>query len=427
MKITVIGTGYVGLVTTCGLASLGHQVWAVNRTPAKVRKLEKGQILFYEPGLGSLLKKNLKNRKIHFTTNFKEAINKGNFVFICVGTPPLADGRADLSAVKKVAKDITRYAKKPLMIINKSTVPVGTGRLVEKILAKNSHKFNIVSCPEFLSEGKAVKDFFHRDRIVVGADNKLVAQKVMNIFKKIKTVKMITDLETAELIKYSSNAFLATKISFINEIANFCELVGADVDEVAKGMGLDKRIAPYSLKAGIGYGGSCFPKDVKALKQMAAGNGYEFKLLKAVIKVNNLQRRLVIKKTKEILNNVKGKTITVLGLAFKNDTDDIRESAAIDIINWLNKLGAKVKVFDPKASKNAKKVLNSKIIFCSSPKEAAVKSQLLIIATEWSMFKQLKWPVIKKLMKKPNILDGKNLLDRKTLEKYGFNYVAMGK
>ena len=298
MKISIIGTGYVGLVTAVSLAELGHSVWAVNRTPAKIEKLNKGELIYYEPGLAPLLKKNLKRRRLYFTNDFAQAINNSDFVFICVGTPPLADGSADLSAVKTVANQISKTAKKNLIVINKSTVPVGTGQVVEKILKKNGNKFEVVSCPEFLREGKAIYDFFNPDRIIVGATKQSIGYKVMNLFSKIQARKLVTNRETSELVKYAANAFLATKISFINEIANYCERVGADVDEVAKGIGLDKRINPYFLNAGIGYGGSCFPKDVKALKQHAGSNGYNFRLLKSVIEVNNQQRKLVIKKAK---------------------------------------------------------------------------------------------------------------------------------
>ena len=427
MKISIIGTGYVGLVTAVGLSELGHQVWAVNRTPEKIEKLKRGELIYYEPGLAPLLKRNLKRRRLHFTNDFALAINNSDFVFICVGTPSRKDGGADLSQIKYAAKQIVKSAKKNLIIIDKSTVPVGTGRLVKKILNKNHHKFEIVSCPEFLREGKAMPDFFHGDRIVVGADSKKIAQKVMKIFAKLKCVKMITDLETAEMIKYASNAFLATKISYINEIANVCEKLGANVDEVARGMGYDRRINPYFLKAGIGYGGSCFPKDVKALKQIAVDINYNFRLLKAVTEVNNQQRKLVVKKAKEMLGNLSNKVVTVLGLAFKDSTDDIRESAAIDIVKWLSQAGAKVKVYDPQAGANAARKLKNLVQFCNNPYLALTASELLIIATEWPMFKDLNWLKVKKLMKKRNIIDGKNLLDVDKIKKLGFKYVGIGR
>ena len=305
MKICIIGTGYVGLVTAVCLSDLGHQVWAVDRLEDKIAKLNKGQVIFYEPVLAELLKRSLKNRRILFTTDLKLAINKSEAVFICVGTPPRRDGGADLTDFLNVVRQIAKNAKRNLIIIDKSTVPVGTGKSAAKILARSRFKHKVVSCPEFLREGKAIEDFFKGDRIVVGADDQKIANKVIAIFKKLPGVKMTTNLETAEMIKYASNAFLATKISFINEIANICERVGADVTEVAQGMGLDRRINPHFLKAGIGYGGSCFPKDVKALRQIAGGYGYDFKLLKGVIEVNNWQKKIVIKKAYELFGNLK--------------------------------------------------------------------------------------------------------------------------
>lgn len=427
MKISVIGTGYVGLISAVGLAELGHKVWATCRTKEKIDSLNNGQPVIYEPGLEQLLKKNLKNKRLVFTMDFNAAINHSDFVFICVGTPPWPDGSADLTAVKNVARQIALAAKKNLIVIDKSTVPVGTGRIVQQILKSNGHRFAVVSCPEFLREGKAIEDFFHGDRIVVGAVNFLVAKKVMSIFKKLPAVKMTTDLETAELIKYAANAFLATKISFINEIANVCDKVGADVINVAKGMGLDKRINPYFLNAGLGFGGSCFPKDVKALKQIAGGHGYRFKLLKAVIEVNNKQRQLFIEKIKTILKHPAGKNIAVLGLAFKDNTDDIRESAALDIVTALVKAGAKVKVYDPQAMRLAAKVLPKSVIFCQTIDQAMTSAQAVVIATEWPEFKNIYWPKAKKIMAGKLIFDGKNLLNRESLTRLGFKYHGIGR
>ena len=428
MKIAIIGTGYVGLITAVGLAELGHQVIGVDIDQKKIDTLLEGKEPFYEPGLSRLLKKNIKAGRLSFTTNLAKPLNQSNFIFICVGTPPKKDGSADLSYVKQVAKDINKYAKTGKIVVIKSTVPAGTCKILEKLLGKNSTKiFNTVSCPEFLREGRAIYDFFHPDRIVVGATKDSIGFKVMNLFAKIKTHKIVTTRETAELIKYASNAFLATKISFINEIANLCEKVSADVDEVAKGMGFDKRINPYFLKAGIGYGGSCFPKDVKALRQIAGGTGYNFKLLKSVIEVNNKQRKLFIDKIKKEIGNLNRKTVTVLGLAFKDNTDDIRESAAIDIIKALQKAGAKVKVYDPEAMINAKCVLHKKTIFCESPYAALENSQAMIIATEWPIFAELGWNRVRILMKKRLIFDGKNIVDKKKVEKLGFKYYSVGK
>ena len=294
MKIAIIGTGYVGLVTAVGLAELGHQVVGVDQNSDKIKLLNQGRSPFYEPQLARLLKKNLLKKKLSFNCLLKKSVNLADFIFICVGTPPQQDGSADLTAVKEVATAIGRDAKKGKVVVTKSTVPVGTGKILQKILGrKNGRQFSTVSCPEFLREGRAIFDFFHPDRLVVGSDERQTALKVMAVFKKIKTKKIITSRETAELIKYAANAFLATKISFINEIANLCEKVGADVDQVAGGVGADKRINPYFLKAGLGYGGSCFPKDVRALKQLSGGHGYFFRLLKSVIEVKLELERVI--------------------------------------------------------------------------------------------------------------------------------------
>lgn len=428
MKITIIGTGYVGLVTGVGLAELGHQIFCVDTDPAKIKMLSQGQEIFYEPDLSKLLKKNLKSGRLIFTTNLAEVINKAQIVFICVGTPPKKDGSADLCYVLKVAADINKCAASGKIIVTKSTVPVGTGELLEKVLnSKNGRIFTAVSCPEFLREGRAIYDFFHPDRIIAGAAKESVGFKVINLFSKIKAHKMVTSRETAELIKYASNAFLATKISFINEISNICEQVKANVDKVACGMGYDARINPHFLKAGIGYGGSCFPKDVRALRQIAGCKGYNFRLLKAVIEVNNQQKKIFIEKIKKNLGNLKGKAVAVLGLAFKDNTDDIRESAAIDIIKALIKAGARVKVYDPQAMVNAKKVLANSVAFCSSPEEAAAQSIALIIVTEWPEFAKLDWQKIKNLMKNPVIFDGKNLLDKNKMNKLKFKYYSVGR
>src|SRR3989344_5141725 len=367
MKLTIVGTGYVGLVSGVGLAELGHQVFCVDTDENKIKTLKAGKAPFFEPGLVSLLKKNIKDGRLDFTTKLASVINKSPVIFICVGTPPRPDGSANLTYVKQVAKDINRFAKTGKIVVTKSTVPVGTGGMLERIINQNNGRvFQAVSCPEFLREGRAIYDFFHPDRIVVGAIKESVGYMILNLFAKVKSHKLVTSRETAELIKYASNAFLATKISFINEIANLCEKVGADVEKVARGMGLDKRINPNFLKAGLGYGGSCFPKDVRALRQLAGGSGYNFRLLKSVIEVNNQQRKFFIEKIKKAVGNLSRKTVTVLGLAFKDNTDDIRESAAIDIVKALQKAGARVKVHDPEAMVNAKCVLHNKTVFCES-------------------------------------------------------------
>lgn len=428
MKIAIIGTGYVGLVTAVGLAQLGHQIIGVDRNPDKIKLLNQGHLPFYEPKLDRLLKENLLKKRLSFNCSLKESVNLVDFIFICVGTPPQKDGSADLTDLKMVAQQINRFAKKGKIVVVKSTVPVGTGLMIEKILnGKNGRHFDAISCPEFLREGKAVFDFFHPDRIVVGATKKELALKVLNLFKKIKTTKITTTRATSELIKYASNAFLATKISFINEIGNLCEKVGADVDAVAWGMGLDQRINPYFLQAGIGYGGSCFPKDVRALKQIGAGSGYNFRLLKSVIEVNNRQNKLFLDKIKKVLKNINQKKLAVLGLAFKSQTDDIRESKAITLIKDLVKAGAQVRAYDPQAMPNAKMILPKDVIFCASPYQTLTGADALIVLTEWPIFQKLNWLKVKRLMKKPIIFDGKNLLNKGLLEKLKFKYQGVGK
>lgn len=428
MKILVIGTGYVGLVTAAGLAELGHQVTAIDVDFKKINKLKKGIMPFFESALKPLVIRNLRKQRLFFNTNLKNHLNKNQFIFICVGTPPKKDGSANLKYIKQAARAIGQNIRESKIIVNKSTVPVGTGQLIKKIIKKYYQgEISVVSCPEFLREGRAVYDFFHPDRIVIGSEDQEAIKAVANLFKKIKTEKLKTPLETAELIKYAANAFLATKISFINEIANLCEKVKTDVEVVAQGMGLDKRIGPSFLKAGIGYGGSCFPKDIRALKQIAGGYGYHFQLLKAVIEVNRHQRLVILKKIKLIYPKIKNKIVGVLGLAFKGLTDDIRESAAIEIIKKLIKRGAKIQTFDPQAMANAKKVLDSRLKYCQNAYEASKNAQLLIIATEWPQFKKLNWKKIKRLMKNDIILDGRNLLDKEKMEKLGFRYIGVGR
>ena len=436
MKITVIGIGYVGLVTGVGLAELGHTVYCVDTIKEKIDLLKKGQASFYEPDLEKLMKKNINSKRLMFSHSLAEVINKTDFLFICVGTPPQADGSADLSYIYSVADQIKKLANRSKVVVVKSTVPVGTNVKIQNLLSKSKKaKFSVVSCPEFLREGRAIHDFFNPDRLVVGSDNQKSAKAVADLFKKVsakggkanKIQKVITNKETAELIKYASNAFLATKISFINEISNLCDKVKADVSVVALGMGLDKRINPYFLQAGLGYGGSCFPKDVKALRQISGGHGYDFKLLKAVIEVNTKQRKIFMEKIERVLGDLAGKKIGLLGLAFKDNTDDIRESAAIDLAKYLVKAGASVKAYDAKAALNAKKVLGNKVVFAGSAYEAVKNVDAAIIATEWPEFAKLDWTRVKKLMKQPIIFDGKNLLDPEKMKRSKFDYYSVGR
>ncbi|MDD3887283.1 MAG: UDP-glucose/GDP-mannose dehydrogenase family protein [Patescibacteria group bacterium] len=428
MKIAVVGTGYVGLVTGACLAKVGHTVSCVDIDQEKIKKLKKGIIPIYEPGLDKVVKEVAKKGKLVFDISLKKVLPDVEAIFIAVGTPAKKDGKADLQYVHAVAKEIGENIKDFKVIINKSTVPVGTAKEVKNIILKTyKGKFAVVSNPEFLKEGYAVTDFMKPDRIVIGCDDKQAKKIMQEIYKPVKGKKVFTTVQSAEMIKYASNAFLATKISFINEIANLCEKVNADVKEVSHGMGLDQRIGKSFLSAGIGYGGSCFPKDTSALNQIAGTKGYDFRLLKAVIEVNAKQRQSVIDKLEQIFGNLKNKRIAVLGLAFKNNTDDVRESAAIDIIRMLTGVGARVKAYDPKANDNAKEILNSGVKITNDPYEAIKNADALVIATEWPEFANLDFHKIKNLLKQPIIIDGRNLLNSIIIKKLGFQYYGIGR
>jgi len=429
MNIAVVGTGYVGLVAGACLAKLGNNVTCVDIDQEKIAKIKKGDIPIYEPGLDKIVLDEVETGRLNFSGDLKTILDRMDVIFIAVGTPSRKDGKADLQYVEAVAKEIADNIKDYKVIVNKSTVPVGTGKLVAGII-KEKYKgdFDVVSNPEFLREGSAVHDFMEPDRIVIGANSNRARDIMLKIYEPLDYPKITVSVESAEMIKYASNAFLATKISFINEIANICERVDADVEDVARGMGFDKRIGPKFLQAGIGYGGSCFPKDVNALNQIAGTKGYDFKLLKAVIEVNNKQRLIVIDKLEELLGNLNGQNIAVLGLAFKANTDDIRESAAIDIIRILTGLGANISTYDPKAANNAHSALNGTVKFHDDPYSAVKDVRAVIIATEWPEFKELDYYKIKNLIKDPYILiDGRNLLAGEDLKKMGFVYVGVGR
>jgi len=430
MKVSVIGAGYVGLVTASCLAELGNKVVCCDNDLKKIKQLKKGISPIYEPGLEELIRKNLKKKNLKFTSSIKEATKESEIIFIAVGTPSLEDGRADLTGIENVARQIAKNMPGYRLIIEKSTVPVNTGEWVKKtILAhiKGKIKFDVASNPEFLREGQAINDFMHPDRIVLGVDSKKAKELLLNLYKPLKTEILITDIKSAELIKHASNSFLATKISFINAVSYLCEKTGADIKEVAKGMGLDKRIGASFLEAGIGYGGSCFPKDVDAFINIAKELGYNFELLQVVKEINQQQKIFFLNKIKNALWIIKDKTIGVLGLAFKPNTDDIRNAPSLEIIRTLKKEGAKIKVYDPQAMPKAKAVLTDEIQFCKSPYQVAEGSDCLLLITEWQEFKELDFLRIKKLMKQPLIIDGRNLYEPKIMKKLGFKYIGIGR
>lgn len=431
MKIVVVGTGYVGLVSGTCLAEIGHHVTCVDIDQAKIDRLKNGQIPIFEPGLETMVLENVRAGRLEFTIDLPSVLGDAEAVFIAVGTPSRPDGHADLQYVYAVAEQISQHIDHYVVIVDKSTVPVGTGSEVEAIIRKRYNgDFAVVSCPEFLREGSAIEDFMHPDRVVIGARDDRSAKVILDVFKPLKGEKLVTTVESAELIKYASNAFLATKISFINEIAQVCERAGADIEEVAYGLGLDKRIGPRFLQAGIGWGGSCFPKDVRALEQIAGIHGYDFRLLKAVIEVNNNQREHIVARVKKHFGgDISGKTFAVLGLAFKGNTDDVRDSAAVDIIRLLKGAGATVKAFDYEATENAKRALKDvSVNYVNEPYETLQNADALIIATEWAQFKDLDWGKVKSMLNTAVIFDGRNLLKPKRMrEEYGFTYYSIGR
>lgn len=431
MDIAVIGPGYVGLTAATCFANLGNKVVCVGKSKEKIENLKKGILPIYEPGLKELVERGLKEKRLFFTANIEKAIEDSDVIFIAVGTPSDEDGSVDMSFVDAVAASIGKYMNGYKVIVNKSTVPVGTAGRVTEIIKKNQKKktdFDVVSNPEFLREGFAINDFMNPDRVVIGANSEKAEKVMISVYKGIeRTGKpiMVTDVKSAEMIKYASNGFLATKISYINEISMLCEKMGADIKSVARGMGLDDRIGPRFLQAGLGYGGSCFPKDVKAMLHMGIEQNAPFKILEAVEEVNKKQRYIILEKIKSALNP-KGKTIAVWGLAFKPNTDDIREAPSITLINELQKLGAKIRAFDPVAEKTAKKILKD-VYYAKDPYDALKDSDALLIVTEWDEFRDPDFGNMKKLLKKPLIFDGRNIYDPNEMKKLGFRYFGIGR
>ena len=428
-KICVIGTGYVGLVTGTCFSDMGHRVICLDINEKRIEKLNNGVMPIYEPGLKQIVDQNVEAGRLNFTTSYKQALENTEFAFIAVGTPSSIDGDADMQYVKMAAETIASHLDHPIIIVNKSTVPVGTGDWVSEIIKSlNGGKtppFSVVSNPEFLREGSAVNDFMEPDRVVLGSTNREAAEKVADLYEALRAPIMITDLRTAEMIKYASNAFLATRISFINEIANICESLGADVKEVARGMGMDKRIGPSFLDAGLGWGGSCFPKDVKALAHMAETRGSHPQLLQAVMDINQNQRKRAVQKVTKALGSLQGKTIGLLGLSFKPNTDDIRDAPALDIARMLLEAGAAVQAFDPQAMEISKKEI-PQLQLRKNPYDVAEGADALILATEWNEFKSLDFERIKANMKGNVILDGRNIWDGQELHEMGFSYYGIG-
>ena len=428
MKITIIGAGYVGLVQAVCLADFGFNITCIEKDLEKLKELKFGRIPFYEPGLEDLFKKNLENNRLNFTNEYSDNISGSDVIFICVGTPPKKNGQSNLNFVDQATKEISKKIKGYTVIVSKSTVPVGTSRRIEKILKERKpvRMFDVVSNPEFLREGSALEDFIRPDKIVIGCRTFKAEKILKKIYKPLNRPYVITNNETAEIIKYANNSFLATKITFINEIADLCENIGAKVETVAKALGLDGRIGPKFLHPGPGYGGSCFPKDVKSLIYQGNKNSSDLTIIKAVDRANELRIKSLFQKIKKItknkFNNIQ---IGLLGISFKPNTDDVRESPGLKLAKDLSRTKAKIKIYDPKGMENAKKELPKSIEFCNNEYEVAENSNLLVIVTEWNEFKSLDLLKIKKLMKKPVILDLRNIYS-KEITKFGFQYYSIG-
>jgi UDPglucose 6-dehydrogenase len=421
--IAVIGTGYVGLVTAAGFAEVGSDVWCVDVDADKIARLERGEIPIYEPGLADSLARN--RERMHFGTEIAPALEHARLLFVAVGTPPTYSGDADLSAVYAVVAAMPASERHALVM--KSTVPVGTGAAIKRVFAEQGKSgFAYVSCPEFLKEGSALPDFLNPDRVVVGDEGDWAGDAVVELYSPLDAPLVRTDIASAEMIKLAANAFLATKISFINEIANVCEETGADVLEVARGMGLDRRIGTHFLKPGIGFGGSCFPKDVSALKQLAGNSGYHFQLLTAVIEVNELQKRRVIGKLQKHLGSLVGKTVALLGLAFKPDTNDMREASSLVLAARLQADGARVRAYDPIAEEEARKLMVG-VEFADSALSALAGADACVIVTEWPEFGELDWAAAAEAMNGRVVIDGRNCVDGKVVTASGFAYEGIGR
>jgi len=432
VDIAVIGTGYVGLVTGAGLADFGNDVICVDVDVRKIEALNAGQIPIYEPGLDKLVSKNANEGRLKFTTDLPGAIRAARAIFIAVGTPPKPDGSADLRHVEDVANSIAQHMNGPKLVITKSTVPIGTGRMIERIIAShgNGHRASIVSNPEFLREGSAIEDFMRPDRVVIGASDPESAEMMKEIYAPLHSLEIpfvVTNVESSELIKYAANGFLATKITFINEIAVVCEKVGANVHDVAVGMGLDSRIGSKFLQAGPGFGGSCFPKDTSAMADISRREGYEFQIMEAVLRVNEAVKLRMIDKIVDALGgNANGKTIGILGLAFKPETDDMRDSPTIPIIKGLQSNGATIRAYDPQAMENSRSIFDD-ITYCDDAYSTADGADALVLATEWNEFRALNFERIKKALRSPILVDLRNVYDPQRMAALGFRYTSVGR
>ena len=432
MKICVIGSGYVGLVTGACLADFGMEVVGVDKDEAKIAALQAGQIPIYEPGLATLVAKNSAEGRLRFTTELGPSIEEAAAVFIAVGTPPKEDGSADLTFIEQVARSIGSHLNGYKVIITKSTVPIGTGQMIESIVREQSNgaqDFAVVSNPEFLREGSAIEDFMHPERVVVGTSDPRAIDLVMDIYSPLRVADVpfvVTSVESAELIKYASNGFLAVKISFINEIAHLCEALGADVEVVARGMGLDSRIGPKFLHPGPGFGGSCFPKDTRALAQIAGEQGQRFRIIEAVLEANETTKQRMLDKIRDAMGDPAGKTVAVLGLAFKPDTDDIRESPALTVVEGLLAAGAEVRAYDP-AAMDACRELWSDVRFCRDPYDAVANADSVVILTEWNQFRHLQLERMRALMQDPVMIDLRNIYEPEKIADAGFRYSSLGR
>jgi UDPglucose 6-dehydrogenase len=430
MNICVVGTGYVGLVTGAVFADLGNDVVCVDKLREKIDSLRAGRMPIYEPGLEEMVARNVEDGRLTFTTDLGTGVRQSDVIFIAVGTPPLETGETDLSHVEAVAADIGRAMDRYKVVVNKSTVPVGTGELVREVVARHQStpiEFDVVSNPEFLREGSAIEDTLRPDRIVIGALNQHAAMRLVELYAPLERPMIITDLPSAEVIKYASNAFLAAKISFINAIANVCEAAGADVTQVIKGMGLDDRIGAAFLQAGLGYGGSCFPKDVDSLIHTAARLGYDFRLLKSVAEINRERAARLVEMVRKVLSPLDEKTVAVLGLAFKPNTDDMREAKSVEVIQQLHAAGASIRAYDPVAADNARALLPAEVTFSASPYEAAQDADAVVLITEWNEFKFLNLERLRGVLRQRVIFDGRNIWEPERMRRLGFEYYSIGR